>query len=265
MSTERTIDLFGLGRHSCAYLIGGGGKTSLMFALASAISNSGKSVVTTTSTKILQPGCAESPCVLAGAWEEIRDELKDRLRLAKHVTIARRAEESHQGKKLCGYTADELEVITSSLAANYFIVEADGSAGRSLKTHREFEPVLPVKPGLVIAVIGIDCLGKPIDPLYVHRSELFAQRLRRPEGTLVTSDEVASIIFHADGYLSKVPPDTEVIVFLSKVSSQQDKQDACRLAERLKDRDPAHRLSAIIRGEVRDGKIRLSSDNLTYP
>ena len=49
------LKAFDLPDRPYVFLIGGGGKTTLMFALAKSLSDGGHSVVTTTSTKIHYP------------------------------------------------------------------------------------------------------------------------------------------------------------------------------------------------------------------
>ena len=45
-------------------LVGGGGKTTLMFQLAAELAKLGKTVITTTTTRIMEPSHAESPCLI---------------------------------------------------------------------------------------------------------------------------------------------------------------------------------------------------------
>ncbi len=47
-------------------LVGGGGKTTLMFALARELASSGKTVITTATTKILEPSSTETSLLLLG-------------------------------------------------------------------------------------------------------------------------------------------------------------------------------------------------------
>ncbi len=240
-----------------------------MLALAQILVEAGRSVITTTSTKILYPEgtcCFENDthakivepgCVIVGPWELIQDQLKDKLRRTKHITIARTIMQEATIRKLGGYSVTELNAIEDSSPADYLLIEADGSAGRSIKAHEEYEPVLLNRPGLVIAVIGIDCLGKPMNAQYVHRAELFCERLNRPLNSTITSADVAAIVLHPKGYLHKVIQDSESIVFISKVATLEEKKQAALLAETLKRKDKVRRIDCIITGDVKDGQICL--------
>jgi probable selenium-dependent hydroxylase accessory protein YqeC len=41
-------------------------------------------------------------------------------------------------------------------------VEADGSAGRPLKAHRPFEPVIPACSDMTVCVVGASGIGRPV-------------------------------------------------------------------------------------------------------
>ena len=56
-----------LGDGGVISLVGAGGKTSLMFKLAHELSRTGGSVLTTTTTKILEPEPDQSSCVIVSA------------------------------------------------------------------------------------------------------------------------------------------------------------------------------------------------------
>jgi probable selenium-dependent hydroxylase accessory protein YqeC len=256
MSTKRIIDSFWLDKYHSVYLIGGGGKTSLMFALAETLVQADRSVITTTSTKILYPQEDESKCVIAGPWQTIMGDVETKLVKSRHVTIAREVLEEER-KKLCGYAVPELDAISESACADYLLVEADGSAGRSLKAHMDHEPVLSELAELLIVVIGVDCLGKPMNPEHVHRAELLCRRLNRPPDSAITVEDIAAIVFHPDGYLKKAGKNSHVLVFISKTGTPEDRGQAAVLASSLKCNDSAGRISKIITGEVRNKLIRI--------
>jgi probable selenium-dependent hydroxylase accessory protein YqeC len=247
---SQLCDAFHLERHRYVYLIGGGGKTSLMFALARYLGTTGHSVLTTTSTRILFPRPEESDRVVVAPLDS---GLIDRLRIEfagrRHVTVA--PAHLEEERKLRGFTSDELDELVDAGVADYLLVEADGSAGRSLKAHLDYEPVLSDRADLVIVVIGVDCVGMPMNSLHVHRAPLFCERLGRPPESLVTPDDVAAIVFHREGYLKRVGRDSAVAVFLSKVGTLEAEGRARELKEALKRRDQESRISAIVSGDLR--------------
>ena len=247
---SQLVDAFALERHRYVYLIGGGGKTSLMFTLARILESTGHSVITTTSTRIRYPQPMESDQVVVAPFDA---DLIDRLRVEfagrRHITVAPSL--LHGEQKLCGFNSNDLDALVGARIADYVLVEADGAAGRSLKAHRDHEPVLSDHADLVIIVIGVDCLGRPMNDLHVHRAALLCERLGRPPESLITPDDVAGIVFHREGYLKRVGCDSAVAVFLSKVMTPAAEGQARGVAEALQRLDREHRISVVVGGDVR--------------
>jgi probable selenium-dependent hydroxylase accessory protein YqeC len=221
-----------------------------MFTLAHVLGAAGHSVLTTTSTRILYPEPGESDRVVVAPLDS---DLIDRLRVEfagrQHITVAPSLLQEQE--KLRGFTSSELDGLADARVAEHLLVEADGSAGRSLKAHLDYEPVLSDRADLVIVVIGVDCVGRPMNDLHVHRAGLFCERLGRPPESLITADDVAAIVFHREGYLRRAGHDSAVAVFLSKVGTPAAESRARGVAEALRRRDQEHRISAIVSGDVR--------------
>jgi probable selenium-dependent hydroxylase accessory protein YqeC len=246
------LDAFGLRERRYVHLIGGGGKTSLMFALARALADEGRSVLTTTSTRIRYPEPAESECVVLGAdAPSLIGRLKEEFVARKQVTAA--ASCVAEEEKLMGLALDQLDLLAAARVAEHVLVEADGAAGRSLKAHREHEPVVSARADLVIAVIGVDCLGALMDDRHVHRAELLRERLGRPPGAIVAAEDVAGIFFHRDGYLARLGIGCRVIAFVNKAETAEALGAARRLAETLWRSDRRGRLARVVVGDVRRG------------
>ena len=246
------LDAFGLEKRRYVFLMGGGGKTSLMFALAHALAAGGRSVLTTTSTRIHYPGLAESDHVVVGPDAvSLIEPLRGEFGTAGHVTAA--ASRLEEAAKLGGLGVDQLDLLLDARVADHVLVEADGAAGRSLKAHGEHEPVVSARADLVIAVIGVDALGMPMDDLHVHRARLLCERLGRPPGSAITGDDVARIVFHRDGYLGRIGKNSEIIVFVNKAGTPEALGDARRLAEALKRGDLEGRINHVVVGDVKTG------------
>ena len=125
-------------------LIGGGGKTTLMYHLAAELRQQGTVLVCTT-TKIWPPAHLRV-CTEEGT---LREELRRR-------GIACAGMPAEQGK-LTAPAIDNWETM-----ADFVLVEADGSAGRPFKAHADWEPVLPEERQATVLVMGADGFGKPI-------------------------------------------------------------------------------------------------------
>ena len=252
--SSRILAAFGVRERRYLHLIGGGGKTTLMFALAHALAAEGRNVLTTTTTRILFPEPGESDRVVLGTDAgPLIERLKIEFETRRHVTAAARHVEAE--RKLVGLPVALLDAVLDAAVANHVLVEADGSAGRSLKAHREHEPVVSARADLVIAVIGVDCIGAPMDDVHVHRAALLRERLGRPVGTIVTAEDVAGILFHREGYLARVERGCEVVAFVNQVTTPAAREDARRLAGALRASDAGNRLARVIVGDVRTGSF----------
>jgi len=109
----------GLGERENISLVGAGGKTSLMYLLARSLSASGHRVITTTTTKILEPGPDETPCLSLG---ETHDSILEKLELHGHVTVA--SQRLADGK-LQGINPRQVDGLWESGKIDYLIVEEE--------------------------------------------------------------------------------------------------------------------------------------------
>jgi len=185
-------------RYGDVWLMGGGGKTTLMFRLAAAWAARHETVLCTTTTRIRPPTAEQCPDLRVDSLPPLVADL--RRRPAPVVTVAGAIRDG----KCVGFSADE--ALSLKTEAHRLVVEADGSAGRPVKAHAPHEPVLATAASCVTAVVGSWCVGAPLDANHVHRPERFAALSGRPPGSAVTADDVAHVILHEEGWLRTVPP-----------------------------------------------------------
>ncbi|MCD4751270.1 MAG: putative selenium-dependent hydroxylase accessory protein YqeC [Thermoanaerobaculales bacterium] len=238
----------GLASERVINLMGGGGKTTLMFSLAHELVAQGERVITTTTTKIFMPDPLVAPLILFGSDpNRAREQLRRRLQTTNHVIVAL---EKLPNNKLAGIGPEVVDELGREGVADRILVEADGSAGRSLKAHADHEPVISPAADLVVVVIGVDCIGARLDDGAVHRSALFAHRIGRPTGSTITIHDVAAIVHHRNGYLAKIPTSARVVVLLNKVDAETEPV-ALKCAHALYRADPGQRLDRIVLGSVK--------------
>ena len=140
-------------------VVGSGGKTSLLAALAHELPGT---VVLTTTTHILPfPGV---PLVTSADADDARTALAE-LRV---VCVGSQAEKN--GKLV----TPELGIDALASLADYVLVEADGARRLPLKAHAPWEPVIPTCSSRAILVLGASGLDRPIREK-VHRPELFCE------------------------------------------------------------------------------------------
>lgn len=169
-------------------IIGGGGKTTLLYALARELSQTARVIVCTT-THILPP--EHLPCLTDGTETEIRRTLKK----TKCVCVGTRTQE---GK----FTAPELAFEKLLPMADYILAEADGSKHLPLKAHAAHEPVIPPEANQTILVLGASGFGKPIAAA-AHRPALYAEKLGVTQDTIVTP-ELAARLINLEGFHTRV-------------------------------------------------------------
>jgi len=224
----------GLGARELISLVGAGGKTSLMFRLAAELVHQGRKVITTTTTRILEPLPEESPCLYVDSDEaNLRRFVDGHLSAYRHITIARERIES---KKLRGVSSDVVGVLWEQGPMEYLIVEADGAAGRPVKAPREGEPVIPSCTTLVVALLGVDGMGSELREENVFRSERVSRLTAIPMGGKVTDEAMAVLATHPEGVFKGTPVSSRVAVCLNKVDIPDGRERAMRIAQRIFDR-----------------------------
>ncbi len=230
-------------------IVGGGGKTTLMFRLANELSLCGKQVITTTTTRILEPSPQDSPLLIVEADEKKAGELA-RLGLLRHrhITLAR---ERIGSDKLKGVTVDLIRDLWESSGADYLIVEADGAAGRPMKAPREWEPVIPGQTTLVVAVLGMDGMGAVLNEENVFQAERVSMLTGLCVGQRMTEEGMAILITHSEGIFRGAPRSSRVAAFLNKVDLPGRIPMAREVARRILDK--GHRqIERVVLGRVKE-------------
>ena len=136
-------ELLGLGDHELIALIGGGGKSTLLFALGNELAGRGKRVIVTTTTKMGREQALVAPTV---CWSADTDCALDALDGPGPVMLVTGGDEH----KVTGPAPEVIDGLFAESDADYIIVEADGSRGRPLKAPAANEPVVPVTTTTVV-------------------------------------------------------------------------------------------------------------------
>lgn len=176
-------------RHRMVALVGGGGKSSTMYALARQAADSGKTVVVTTTTHILphpKLPLTGDPAALPHL-------------LAKHRVVTLGRYDARGKLTGAGDPADHLAV------ADVVLIEADGAKLRPLKAPADHEPVIPPQTHAVIGAAGLDCVGKPIGKI-CHRPERVAALLGTGQDHILTPADVAVVLASPQGGRKGVSP-----------------------------------------------------------
>lgn len=145
----------------CVSVVGSGGKTTLLRYLSQRLAGT---VILATSTRIYPfPGI---PLVTTDMDRE--SALRD-IRVALSSSRVICVGQPQPSGKLA---APEIPFEELLCEADALLVEADGAAGRPLKAHRPWEPVIPACSDLTICVVGASGIGRPAVEA-CHCPELF--------------------------------------------------------------------------------------------
>ncbi len=211
----RLFDEFDLRGGGVVSLVGAGGKTTLMFQLARELAAAGRSVLTTTTTKIFVPRPDQSPTlVIAKDLPALLGNLKCPPSGGSLVTAA--ASELPDKNKLAGYPPELIDALNETGFFEWILVEADGSRRLPLKAPGEHEPVIPQSSGRVIAVVGLEAVGNPLDEEHVFRASDYSRITGIPAGSPVTAESVVSVLLSPQGIFKDSPPRSRRVVFLNK-------------------------------------------------
>ncbi|MBI2355067.1 MAG: putative selenium-dependent hydroxylase accessory protein YqeC [Deltaproteobacteria bacterium] len=235
-------------------LTGGGGKTSLMFHLARQLCRSGQRVLTTTTTRIFVPTAEQSETVLVDADPAMILRQASACRCSGPVTAA--AQLAGAGK-LKGFAPETIRLFEESGLFDWILVEADGSARRPLKAPAEHEPVIPDNTTVLVAVAGLEVLGKPLTEELVFRAELAGKIMLLSAGETITESALARLFAHPLGPFKGAPPRARRFIFLNKADDPGRREGGARIAEILR-LMPSRTAEALIIGQALDG-VRVHS------
>ncbi len=234
-------------------LVGSGGKTSLMFALAAFLAGQGKRVLTTTTTRIRPPAteqsvfcaCAEDPL----KWLESRSEND----LPAHITLA--ADREPDRDKLVGYAPEVIDHIGRSALFDWVLAEGDGAASRPLKAPGSGEPVIPRGSDHVAAVVGLDGIGRRLTEESVFRCAEYSALSGIEQGGTVTAEGAGRVVADRQGLFRGTPEGAERIVLLNKAESADRRSAGQAMAELLASRGFQVFLGSLRQGWLEDRGI----------
>lgn len=173
-------ELLGI-RPGLTAVIGSGGKTSLLRVLAQELSHRGTVLVSTT-THIMHPDW----CPFAATAAELRAGFT-------HSPVVCAGSYTPVGK----LTAPDFP--GWQYAADFVLVEADGSKRLPAKAHAAREPVLPPERNRTVCVFGASALGKAIRDA-AHRPELYASLAEVSPEAVITPAIAARVLAKEGGF-----------------------------------------------------------------
>lgn len=208
------VQLLHLGNRELVALVGGGGKSTLLFALGEELARAGNKVVLTTTTKM---GREQADSAATVCWTADPECVAAALSQPCPVMVVTGGDDH----KVTGPTPDRVDDLFADSGADYVIVEADGSRGKPLKAPASHEPVIPGASTVVVILMGIDAVGRPLSAVTHRVEQATAFTGLSPEHLLSTAD-CARIITHPAGALRSCPAESRVIVGLTRVAARDE-------------------------------------------
>jgi probable selenium-dependent hydroxylase accessory protein YqeC len=214
-------------------IIGAGGKTTLMFALAHEIAHLEGLVITTTTTKIFPPSdLINSHLFISKKESELIDFILNNKKEFGHITLAAKRQDA--SGKLEGIDPELINKLSSLEPVGYTIIEADGASMKPLKAPDiDFEPVIPKSTTLVIPVIGLDAIGSLLLEENVFRPGIYSRLTGINIGAPVSVDSIAKILTSSDGIIHGSPSNSRIIPFLNKIDINHGAEKAKELAAKI--------------------------------
>ncbi len=222
------LEAFGVGPGSMVAVVGGGGKTSLVFRLAFEAQERGIPAVVTTTVKFTRPAGQPMPPVVAGRPDRLAERCTAALAAGGAVTLVSGV--GDRGRML-GFEPAVIDGLRE--AGRIVLVEGDGSAHRPFKAPAAHEPVIPGGATHVVVCAGLQALGKPLDGRWVHRTELAARLCGLRPGEQLTVEAMAAVLLHPEGGRKGVPAGARLMALLNVPDRCEGAAEGGLLAETL--------------------------------
>ena len=174
-------------------LVGGGGKTTLLFALGQ---NLPARTLLTTTTRMGRDRTGGFPCLI----EPTDGDLASAFDRYGSVLAWRTTDE----RKALGFAPTDIDRWFASGIADHIVVEADGARRRPFTAPAPWEPPIPESSTHVVACIGADALGYVIADR-VHRPLRVAAAAGCSPYERLTPERAAAALTSDIGMMKNVP------------------------------------------------------------
>lgn len=233
----------------------------MMYYLADKLTKCGIKTVATTTTKLYKPDSAHQ-LVLANTLTACRKAVAGGSLPGAFLILANNISVDDE-RKITGLNPEWINILAQEYADTAFLVEGDGSAGKSLKGHLAHEPVIPEDSRLVMPVMGIDVIGQPLNGQHVHRAPRAAQIAGVRENTIITAEIMARLLLSKDGYLHNCPAKAKIIPFINKADCQDRwvrARELCSAIMEVRDK----RISGVLIGSLVNEQFSLVIENRIF-
>ncbi len=250
-SIPASLSDFAFGKSELIALVGGGGKTSLMYALARQFASFGASVLVTTTTRIFIPQPKQTEQILIAGCDDLLDMITH-IKLTGKVTAVG---SGFENDKMLPIEQCFLTAAADLPQVDYIIVEADGAAKLPFKAPALHEPVIPTNATYVLSVAGLDALGAPLDKEHCHRPEKIAVVAGIKENDIVDASVIANVLVSPYGGRKNIPDGARWLPVINKV----DDHHALINAQPIVDHLLLDGAKQVLLTSVKDGELKVIS------
>lgn len=198
-------------------LVGGGGKTTLLYAMAAHCAHKGWRVLVTTTTHIRQPasGYAPDDAALNALWQ------------AGHYAVIGTPAEN--GK----LTLPRPQLLRRMAQADAVFIEADGAKHCPCKIPAAHEPVLLPQSDIVLAVAGLSALDRPLREVCFRYDTIRPQFLAAAPDAPLTPSVLAQLLASAQGG-RKAVGDRQFYAVLNQADTPKLRQQGIQIQQLLR-------------------------------
>jgi probable selenium-dependent hydroxylase accessory protein YqeC len=206
------FDFVNNGKKHTICLVGGGGKTTVMYELAAMWAACGRKVLVLTSTHILRP--------VDGSFAADVPAVQDLWQQGRYAVIG--TPEAATGKLTA---PPQFLYEAMQPQADVILCEADGSKHHPCKAPAAHEPVLLPDSDIVLAIAGMDALGHSLAQA-CQRPQLAAELLGCSTEKIIDAQMLAALLLSAQGARKNVGTRAYYIVLnkcdLIKAAQQEE-------------------------------------------
>ena len=197
-------------------LVGGGGKTTLLYAMAAHCARKGWRVLVTTTTHIRRPAAGYAPdnAAIAALWQA-----------GCYAVIGTPAE---NGK----LTLPPQQLLCRLEQADAVFIEADGAKHYPCKLPAAHEPVLLPQSDIVLAVAGLSALGKPLREVCFRYDAIQPQFFAAAPDASLTPAMLAQLLASAQGG-RKAVGDRQFYAVLNQTDTPKLRQQGIQVQQLL--------------------------------
>jgi probable selenium-dependent hydroxylase accessory protein YqeC len=189
------LNLDAVGPPAVVTIVGGGGKTTLLYRLGREAEQRGLRAVLSGTARFTPAPRDQMPPTVQLGEPELIVAVERALANDPVVVASTRRETKGRLGRISSATADAIAEIEG---LGLLALEADGSKMLPFKAPDQHEPAIPPSATHVVAIVGVDAIDAPLDATHVHRPERIRALVGESE-TTCTIDVIARVLASEDG------------------------------------------------------------------